>query len=262
MAKIKPNVPCPCGSGKKYKKCCSGKSAGLEERKFRGTGKATFDDDIEPSIFDVLGVKVLPTKAIDSFCEEFNVTMNELKIRMKSAGEFLDSINWFYRGAPNILLDYSDETAKSGLDEKTIDDMLAIHTFVKPTSVVGFEFGNVVLFFPSQLKKYKQKLPEELHRDLALHTWTHEITHALGANYREGVKRTPESDKTFELIADSVSFKINFNDGVPDNFWRVFYYLNKYLPEGATAGNDYFSKMAESILAGAKNKAEHYMRTN
>ena len=22
MKKIKPNAPCPCGSGKKYKKCC------------------------------------------------------------------------------------------------------------------------------------------------------------------------------------------------------------------------------------------------
>ena len=24
-AKVKPNEPCPCGSGKKYKKCCMGK---------------------------------------------------------------------------------------------------------------------------------------------------------------------------------------------------------------------------------------------
>ena len=27
--KIKPNDPCPCGSGKKYKKCCRGKGTAL-----------------------------------------------------------------------------------------------------------------------------------------------------------------------------------------------------------------------------------------
>ena len=29
--KISRNAPCPCGSGKKYKKCCYGKDFGFEE---------------------------------------------------------------------------------------------------------------------------------------------------------------------------------------------------------------------------------------
>ena len=34
MAKIGRNAPCPCGSGKKYKRCCEGKETEMIQREF------------------------------------------------------------------------------------------------------------------------------------------------------------------------------------------------------------------------------------
>ena len=62
MAKIGRNAPCPCGSGKKYKKCCllRRELEALEQRKIleQNPGKAFFEiddlDDLSNSVFDLI----------------------------------------------------------------------------------------------------------------------------------------------------------------------------------------------------------------
>jgi hypothetical protein len=62
MAKISRNAPCPCGSGKKYKKCCllRSESVAFEQRKIleQNPGKALVEvddlDDLSNSVLDLI----------------------------------------------------------------------------------------------------------------------------------------------------------------------------------------------------------------
>ncbi|MFH0730726.1 MAG: SEC-C metal-binding domain-containing protein [Pseudomonadota bacterium] len=65
MAKISRNAPCPCGSGKKYKKCCllHKEAEALEQRKIleQNPGKALIEiddlDDLSNSVIDLIDAK-------------------------------------------------------------------------------------------------------------------------------------------------------------------------------------------------------------
>jgi tetratricopeptide (TPR) repeat protein len=65
MAKISRNAPCPCGSGKKYKKCCllRKEAESLEQRKLleKNPGKALVEvddlDDLSNSVLDLIDSK-------------------------------------------------------------------------------------------------------------------------------------------------------------------------------------------------------------
>lgn len=48
--KVGRNDPCPCGSGKKYKACCWGKSQPLGKRKFKATLISGSKKSAEPTI--------------------------------------------------------------------------------------------------------------------------------------------------------------------------------------------------------------------
>ena len=62
MAKISRNAPCPCGSAKKYKKCCLSRTEAeiLEQRKIleQNPGKALVEaddlDDLSNSVIDLI----------------------------------------------------------------------------------------------------------------------------------------------------------------------------------------------------------------
>jgi tetratricopeptide (TPR) repeat protein len=45
MPKVGRNEPCPCGSGKKYKRCCLDKDQAFERETLAATGQARHDDD-------------------------------------------------------------------------------------------------------------------------------------------------------------------------------------------------------------------------
>jgi tetratricopeptide (TPR) repeat protein len=45
MPKVGRNEPCPCGSGKKYKRCCLGKDQAFEREALSTARKARHDDD-------------------------------------------------------------------------------------------------------------------------------------------------------------------------------------------------------------------------
>lgn len=76
MAKIPRNAPCPCGSGKKYKKCCllRKKEEDLKLRKIleKNPGKALveFDDldDLSNSVLDLIDAKKF--NEAESVCDE------------------------------------------------------------------------------------------------------------------------------------------------------------------------------------------------
>jgi hypothetical protein len=74
MAKISRNAPCPCGSGKKYKKCCllRKESEALEQRKFleQNPGKALVEvDDLSNSVLDLIDAGKFDEA--ESVCNEF-----------------------------------------------------------------------------------------------------------------------------------------------------------------------------------------------
>ena len=76
MAKISRNAPCPCGSGKKYKKCClSRKEAeALEQRRIleQNVGKALVEiddlDDLSNSVLDLIDAEKFDEA--ESVCNE------------------------------------------------------------------------------------------------------------------------------------------------------------------------------------------------
>ena len=45
MTKVGRNEPCPCGSGKKYKRCCLDKDQAFEREAFAAAQSARYDDD-------------------------------------------------------------------------------------------------------------------------------------------------------------------------------------------------------------------------
>jgi tetratricopeptide (TPR) repeat protein len=45
MPKVGRNEPCPCGSGKKYKRCCLGKDQAFEREALAAARQASHDDD-------------------------------------------------------------------------------------------------------------------------------------------------------------------------------------------------------------------------
>lgn len=254
MAKIKPNEPCPCGSGKKYKKCCSGKTSQIRSQ-LSGTASISFNHDIASSILEIRDIKILITGEIDSFCEGFDVKITDLKNRMGKACEIVDSINLFYSGIPNIIFTYSDEMARNIIsDQSEFEDVLALQMLTTPLNISGFEFENYILLLPSQIKKAMELYPEEIRRDAAIHTLIHEFTHAIGVSPGPGAKVNEELYKIYDLIADSVSFQVNFNERVSDNFYLIFNYLNLHRPEGTNGSNDLCANMANSILSQTKNE--------
>jgi len=80
MAKISRNAPCPCGSGKKYKKCCLFRNGAesLEQRTLleQNPGKALVEvddlDDLSNSVLDLIDAKKF---------EEAKIVCNELTRR-------------------------------------------------------------------------------------------------------------------------------------------------------------------------------------
>ncbi len=60
MAKIGRNDPCPCGSGKKYKKCCAGKNdAALAQRRAAAAARLTLMNAVETLQQDAAAAKVV-----------------------------------------------------------------------------------------------------------------------------------------------------------------------------------------------------------
>ncbi len=69
MTKAKRNDPCPCGSGKKYKKCCYKEAADKRARRSGGGLRSLFNNKIPPPRTSKLlnNVKVVTGKAEDTF---------------------------------------------------------------------------------------------------------------------------------------------------------------------------------------------------
>ena len=76
MAKISRNAPCPCGSGKKYKKCCLSRNEteALEQRRIleQNVGKALVEiddlDDLSNSVLDLIDAEKFDEA--ESVCNE------------------------------------------------------------------------------------------------------------------------------------------------------------------------------------------------
>ena len=127
MAKISRNAPCPCGSGKKYKKCCllSRKSEALEQRRIleQNPGKALVEvddlDDLSNSVLDLIDAGKF---------DEAESVCNELKKRYPDQVDGIERMAMVYeaRGENQKAAEYYLKTAKfmrsnPGFDKEGIE---------------------------------------------------------------------------------------------------------------------------------------------
>jgi tetratricopeptide (TPR) repeat protein len=126
MAKIQRNAPCPCGSGKKYKKCCllRNEKDDLKLRKNleQNSGKALveFDDldDLSNSVLDLIDAKKF---------DEAESVCNELKKRYPEQVDGIERMAMVYeaRGENQKASEYYLKSAEfmrsnPGFDKETI----------------------------------------------------------------------------------------------------------------------------------------------
>ena len=127
MAKISRNAPCPCGSGKKYKKCCllHKESEALEQRKFleQNPGKALVEvddlDDLSNSVLDLIDTGKF---------DEAEFVCNELKKRYPDQVDGIERMAMVYeaRGENEKAAEYYLKTAEfmrsnPGFDKEGIE---------------------------------------------------------------------------------------------------------------------------------------------
>ena len=127
MAKIGRNAPCPCGSGKKYKKCCLllKESEALEQRKIleQNPGKALFEvddlDDLSNSVLDLIDAGKF---------DEAESVCNELKKRYPDQVDGIERMAMVYeaRGENQKAVEYYLKTAEfmrsnPGFDKEGIE---------------------------------------------------------------------------------------------------------------------------------------------
>ncbi len=127
MAKIGRNAPCPCGSGKKYKKCCLllKESEALEQRKIleQNPGKVLFEvddlDDLSNSVLDLIDAGKF---------DEAESVCNELKKRYPDQVDGIERMAMVYeaRGENQKAAEYYLKTAKfmrsnPGFDKEGIE---------------------------------------------------------------------------------------------------------------------------------------------
>ncbi len=101
MAKISRNAPCPCGSGKKYKKCCLWRreSEALEQRKIleQNPGKALVEvddlDDLSNSVLDLIDAGKF---------DEAESVCNELKKRYPDQVDGIERMAMVYEARGEI----------------------------------------------------------------------------------------------------------------------------------------------------------------
>jgi len=127
MAKIGRNVPCPCGSGKKYKKCCllRKESEPFEQRKILepNPGKALVEvddlDDLSNSVLDLIDAGKF---------DEAESVCNELKKRYPDQVDGIERMAMVYeaRGESQKAAEYYLKTAEfmrsnPGFDKEGIE---------------------------------------------------------------------------------------------------------------------------------------------
>ncbi len=127
MTKVGRNAPCPCGSGKKYKKCCllSRKSEALEQRRIleQNPGKALVEvddlDDLSNSVLDLIDAGKF---------DEAESVCNELKKRYPDQVDGIERMAMVYeaRGENQKAADYYLKTAEfmrsnPGFDKEGIE---------------------------------------------------------------------------------------------------------------------------------------------
>ena len=127
MAKVSRNAPCPCGSGKKFKKCCllHKESEALGQRKIleQNPGKALVEvddlDDLSNSVLDLIDAGKF---------DEAESVCNELKKRYPDQVDGIERMAMVYeaRGENQKAAEYYLKTAKfmrsnPGFDKEGIE---------------------------------------------------------------------------------------------------------------------------------------------
>ena len=128
MAKIGRNAPCPCGSGKKYKKCClSGKDRAKRyspvRKKLRFIPVYTELDKLSNSVVDLIKhnkldeAEAVSRKLLDEYPDQVD-GLNRLAMVYEARGEKRKAAQ-YYREAADFA------KSNEGFDQKAIDRFLS-----------------------------------------------------------------------------------------------------------------------------------------
>ena len=89
-----------------------------------------------------------------------------------------------------------------------------------------------------------------------LNVISHEFAHTFGARYKKYEKESKERSLLFELIADSISFKLGFEESPPEGYYKMFLYLAEMFNWDSNKLFDnaiYFSAVDEFLKKNSPN---------
>lgn len=114
--KVGRNDPCPCASGKKYKKCCMFKGRGMNERDAFAKSTQSHQEDPKSYIDEELDILASTVYTIHRLMLVREPHIKEYEKLRKMHGEILDSMMRYYDGGkfhPEADGDYSEQFMSS-----------------------------------------------------------------------------------------------------------------------------------------------------
>lgn len=193
MAKIGRNDPCPCGSGKKYKKCCHGKGSGKPKNASNGTTSSTSFQQAKHMAEQWLGQTALgkagQKKKMSLVLDRYTLTEPGAVAKVKALGKESDGRVQFYEGqqligeadfsAPgHLLLTTADKKHSKRLQkmlgrihglefqDRTVDEYDADDT-VDPAQVAAEMLDFKKRFFKAWMDEKNERLSGHTPREAA-----------------------------------------------------------------------------------------------
>jgi len=245
-SKVGRNETCPCGSGKKYKKCHG--SEGIRapdtpqqlatdiwnhlDHSAAGPGECSFAFEPDECPIEICGAKFFQTSGFRQLRQQYGITAELFEERVTRVHAILERADRLQKPMPNFIVDASDSNAGSLIAEQGeyvralrrggAAPPLGITHFVREFSLGDdVRYQCVIEFIPYVMSLAVGVTSLSLRTDLVLHTIAHEFSHAFGINPVAYGHEIGE----LEVMADVVAFVAGQNGSEPPEYFRFFSYL-------------------------------------
>ena len=243
MAKVGRNDPCPCGSGRKYKKCCLLAAAGGKPAPLglRADFPLSFRAGVAPETIVVKDMTLITTEPFRSrFCDAAGASRDQVVRILRHVHAFVETIGALRPVPVHAVLDYSEETAKA-IAASHGDELPSpgIQWNVDPFELSyppnsphrrTWKVGQLIVLSPSGIRRFCDGKFPELLPERHLGTLAHEMAHALGITagtpYGAGRPRAQ-----LDLLAESIAFRTVLRESPRDDLYRAFPPLDRYAAE-------------------------------
>jgi hypothetical protein len=258
MGAVGRNDPCPCGSGKKYKKCCL------------GSGMTPSADGLTiglgplKEIWSFGEVKVVRGSKTNDFFRDLSVSEDRVRDLLAQLYGQIAQAKWTFVRAEHIYFDYDSSLlgALEELDNRVYDpgsgglsravaDSLGINKLIE-FEAQGVRITRFLVLNAAMLRECAEKGMGIV----AIHTLCHEFAHAFGVNW-QGRTLEPECKRNVEGLADYFSLSAIMArggfPGVPDLHRWVHYLSSDFMERNGrrASSNEELREFAGLLLTEA-----------